>query len=162
LTKDLKPRIIAQASPSIHISVLASEQCPDLFKTIPMPISTETDKPKSISDQLLNTDIKGYTTAKSLSMSSIPGGFPNDNTPSNNYSQHSNAPTIRQRTQESCPPKRYADESTHLVEATPTVEQALSESKLINGALQCKLSLINLINMAYTKFKTNYYKERRL
>jgi hypothetical protein len=46
VTKDPKPQTIAQASPSIHISVPTSEQCPDIFKTIPMPISTETDKPK--------------------------------------------------------------------------------------------------------------------
>jgi hypothetical protein len=43
LTKDPKLRIIAQASPSIHISIPASEQCPDILKTIPTPISTETD-----------------------------------------------------------------------------------------------------------------------
>jgi hypothetical protein len=83
LTKDPKPRIIAQASPSIHISVPASEQCPDILKTIPTPISTETDKskPDSISDhQPLNTDTKGHITAKPSSISSVPGGFPNDNT----------------------------------------------------------------------------------
>jgi hypothetical protein len=52
LTKDPKSRIIAQAFPSIHISVPASEQCPDILKTIPTLISTETDKSKldSISD----------------------------------------------------------------------------------------------------------------
>jgi hypothetical protein len=34
LTKDPKPKIIAQASPSIHISVPASEKCPDISAKI--------------------------------------------------------------------------------------------------------------------------------
>jgi hypothetical protein len=88
---------IAQASLSIYISVPVSDQCSDILKTIPTLISTETDKlkPNSISDyQLLNIDTKGYITANTSSILSIPEGFPNDNTLSNNHSLNLNLPII--------------------------------------------------------------------
>jgi hypothetical protein len=142
LTKDPKPRIIAQASPSIYISVPASEPCPNMLKTIAIQISTETDKskPDSISDhQPLNIDTKGHITAKPSSISFVLGGFPNNNTLSNNHLLNSNQLIIQQSTRESWLPKRYANESAQLVEATPTVEQALSGPTISSMAL-CNVS----------------------